>query len=66
MGLAEGLPVVLGIPEESVVSLMGLDVVDHCSRGYSPFPLAHDAEGIALKVRGSGFLPPGVVASLSG
>jgi hypothetical protein len=41
MGLAEGLPVVFGIPEETGVSLMWDDVIDNCGRCYSPFLLTH-------------------------
>jgi hypothetical protein len=66
MRLAEGLPVVLHVPEQSGVALMRLDVVNDCGWGYSPFPLAHDTDGMLPKVGGSGFLPAGVVPTFSG
>lgn len=66
MSLAQGLPVVLGIPEETGVSLMRDDVVDHYGRGHSPFPLAHDTEGVRGEVGLASLLPSGVVATLSG
>lgn len=65
MGLAEGLPVAFHIPEQRLIALMGDDVIDHRGRGDAPFPFARDAEGMAHQVGLAGFLPAGVVASLS-
>jgi hypothetical protein len=45
---------------------MSDDVIDHGGRCHSPLPLAHDAHGITHQVGLAGFLPPGVVAALSG
>ena len=48
--LTQALPVTLA-PHKFLVSSMGYDVVNNCSRGDFPVPFAFDTQGMLLKVQ---------------
>lgn len=47
---AKWLPIVLAIPHQRLIALVGDDVVDHCGDGYSALVLAHSAERMQAEV----------------
>ena len=60
--LAEGLPVFF-VPEQTLITPMRKDVVNHCRRGELSFSLALDTKRMPLKILETGFSPPRVVSS---
>jgi hypothetical protein len=62
---AKGLPVG-SIPEQRLIALVGLDVVDYRPCGYSTIPLAHHAQGVMLQVYRPSPAPACVVSTLCG